>query len=69
MGKKILLVGTLDSKGREIGYLGQRVEERGWGVIILDTGYWMLAPWAILNAMPIYLSMRWLRLAAKPCLR
>jgi len=38
MAKKILLVGTLDSKGREIGYLGQRVEERGWGVIILDAG-------------------------------
>jgi uncharacterized protein (UPF0261 family) len=38
MVKKILLVGTLDSKGREVGYLGQRVEERGWGVIILDAG-------------------------------
>jgi len=38
MGKKILLVGTLDSKGLEVGYLRQRVEERGWGVIILDAG-------------------------------
>ena len=38
MGKKILLVGTLDSKGREVGYLRQRVEERGGGVIILDAG-------------------------------
>jgi hypothetical protein len=38
MGKKILLVGTLDSKGREMGYLRQRVEERGGGVIILDAG-------------------------------
>ena len=36
MVKKVLLVGTLDSKGREVAYLGQRVEERGWGVIILD---------------------------------
>jgi uncharacterized protein (UPF0261 family) len=38
MGKKILLVGTLDSKGREVAYLRQRVEERGWGVITLDVG-------------------------------
>jgi len=36
--KKILLVGTLDSKGREVAYLRQRVEERGWGVITLDVG-------------------------------
>jgi len=38
MAKKILLIGTLDSKGREIAYLRQRVEERGWGVITLDVG-------------------------------
>lgn len=38
MVKKILLVGTLDSKGREVAYLRQRVEERGWGVITLDVG-------------------------------
>jgi len=38
MVKKVLLVGTLDSKGREVAYLGQRVEERGWGVTILDVG-------------------------------
>lgn len=36
--KKILLVGTLDSKGREVAYLRQRIEERGWGVITLDVG-------------------------------
>jgi len=36
--KKILLVGTLDSKGREVAYLRQRVEERGCGVITLDVG-------------------------------
>ena len=36
--RKILLVGTLDSKGREVAYLRQRVEERGWGVITLDVG-------------------------------
>ena len=38
MAKKVLLVGTLDSKGREVAYLGRRVEERGWGVIMLDVG-------------------------------
>ena len=38
MAKKILLVGTLDSKGREVAYLGHKVQERGWGVIILDAG-------------------------------
>lgn len=38
MLKKILLVGTLDTKGREVGYLRQRVEERGWGVVVLDVG-------------------------------
>ena len=38
MVKKVLLVGTLDSKGREVAYLRQRVEERGWGVITLDVG-------------------------------
>jgi len=38
MVKKVLLVGTLDSKGREVAYLGQRVGERGWGVTILDVG-------------------------------
>lgn len=38
MSKKILLVGTLDSKGQEVAYLRQRVEERGWGVTTLDVG-------------------------------
>jgi uncharacterized protein (UPF0261 family) len=38
MPKKILLIGTLDSKGREIGYLRQRVEERGWAALVLDVG-------------------------------
>ena len=38
MVKKVLLVGTLDSKGREVAYLGQRVKEWGWGVTILDVG-------------------------------
>ncbi len=36
--RKILLVGTLDSKGREVAYLRQRTEERGWQVITLDVG-------------------------------
>ncbi len=38
MPKKILLIGTLDSKGRELGYLRQRVEERGWAALVLDVG-------------------------------
>lgn len=38
MTKKILLVGTLDSKGQEVAYLRRKVEERGWGVITLDVG-------------------------------
>jgi uncharacterized protein (UPF0261 family) len=38
MKKKILIVGTLDSKGREIEYLRQEVAERAWGTIVLDVG-------------------------------
>lgn len=38
MAKKVLLVGTLDSKGREVAYLRQRVEEKGQDVITLDVG-------------------------------
>jgi len=38
MKKKILIVGTLDSKGREIEYLRQKVGERDWETIVLDIG-------------------------------
>lgn len=38
MKKKILLIGTLDSKGREVDYLRRRVKERGWTVAVLDVG-------------------------------
>lgn len=36
MVKKILLIGTLDSKGREVDYLRQKVTEKGWAVAVLD---------------------------------
>jgi uncharacterized protein (UPF0261 family) len=38
MPKKILLIGTLDSKAREVAYLRQRAEERGWTALVLDVG-------------------------------
>jgi len=34
----IVLVGTLDTKGLEIGYVRDRIQERGHGTIVLDAG-------------------------------
>ena len=36
--KVIALVATLDTKGPEAAYLKERIEQRGFGVLILDTG-------------------------------
>ncbi len=38
MSKEILLLGTLDSKGPEVGYLKQKIEERGWKTLVVDVG-------------------------------
>lgn len=36
--RKILLIATLDTKGQEAAYVKQRIEKRGWGVLMLDVG-------------------------------
>jgi uncharacterized protein (UPF0261 family) len=38
MPKKILLIGTLDTKGREVDYLRQKVREKGCDVVVMDVG-------------------------------
>lgn len=36
--KRIVLIGTLDTKGEEIGYLKRLIQERGHGTLIIDIG-------------------------------
>src|SRR5829696_6957619 len=36
--KTVLLIGTLDTKGREIAYLRDRVRALGLGTLVLDSG-------------------------------
>lgn len=36
--KTIVIVGTLDTKGLEIGYIRDRIAERGHGAIVIDAG-------------------------------
>src|SRR3954462_10059334 len=38
MGQTVLLIGTLDTKGREIAYLRDRVRALGLGTLVLDSG-------------------------------
>lgn len=38
MGKNVLLIGTLDTKGSEIGYVRDLVTERGHRALVLDAG-------------------------------
>lgn len=38
MGKTILIVATLDTKGEEVKYLKERIEERGHHALVLDAG-------------------------------
>ncbi len=38
MNRRILLIGTLDSKGQEVQFLREKVENRGWGTLVLDVG-------------------------------
>ena len=38
MSKTILLIGTLDTKGAEYGYVRDLILERGHQVILLDAG-------------------------------
>ncbi len=38
MGKNIVIVGTLDTKGEEHLFLKQRIEERGFKTLVVDTG-------------------------------
>jgi uncharacterized protein (UPF0261 family) len=36
--KTVLLIGTLDTKGREIAYVRERVQALGFGALVLDSG-------------------------------
>jgi uncharacterized protein (UPF0261 family) len=36
--KTIVLIGTLDTKGQEVKYVKDRIEERGHSVLVVDTG-------------------------------
>lgn len=38
MAKTILLIGTLDTKGREFAYVRERIVERGHEVLVMDVG-------------------------------
>jgi uncharacterized protein (UPF0261 family) len=38
MGKKIAVIGTLDTRGAEIEYLRDRIEERGHTAVVIDIG-------------------------------
>lgn len=38
MGKKVVIVGTLDTKGPEIAYLRDRIQNLGLGTIVVDSG-------------------------------
>jgi uncharacterized protein (UPF0261 family) len=38
MGKTILVLGTMDTKGLEFGYVKEKITENGHGVIVLDAG-------------------------------
>jgi uncharacterized protein (UPF0261 family) len=38
MGKKIVIIGTLDTKGEEHFFLRQKIEERGFQTTVVDTG-------------------------------
>ncbi|MCX5907841.1 MAG: Tm-1-like ATP-binding domain-containing protein [Deltaproteobacteria bacterium] len=38
MGKKIVIIGTLDTKGEEHLFLRQKIEERGFQTTVVDTG-------------------------------
>ena len=38
MSKHIVLIATLDTKGREAGFLRQCIEQQGWPVIVVDAG-------------------------------
>ncbi len=38
MRKRIGILGTLDTKGEEIGYLKQRIEDQGHQPIVIDVG-------------------------------
>ena len=38
MGKSIAIIGTLDTKGDEIRYLKDLIEDRGHKVVVIDGG-------------------------------
>ncbi|MBW2139297.1 MAG: Tm-1-like ATP-binding domain-containing protein, partial [Deltaproteobacteria bacterium] len=38
MGKKIIVIGTLDTRGEEIGYLAEEIRKRGHDAKVMDVG-------------------------------
>lgn len=38
MGKRILLLGTMDTKGEEFGYVKRKINEKGFDTLVLDAG-------------------------------
>jgi len=37
-GKTIVILGTMDTKGREMKFLKEEIEKRGHSALVMDTG-------------------------------